>query len=158
MLATWHHSNRRAISSGPLFTYRKTSYTANSREVSKPQNSIVQCLHRSTIWQAFRQLCCRGACQISDRFEKPKPESRGFENSGDLAVRRPSAKWIETLAGIHSRTPHTVTPMYITYSLLTAQSPQLCILYNCGSILANNVLCQTKVRVLIRYLTLLEYH
>ena len=32
--------------------------------------------------------CCRGTCQISEQLEKFKPESRGFETSRDLAVRR----------------------------------------------------------------------
>ena len=32
-----------------------------------------------------------GACQISERLEKSKPESRGFETFRDLVVRRPSA-------------------------------------------------------------------
>ena len=35
--------------------------------------------------------CCRGAYQISERLEKSRPESRGFEISRNLAVRRPSA-------------------------------------------------------------------
>ena len=44
---------------------------------------------------APRQRCCRGACQISERLEKSKPESRDFETSRDLAVRRLTAQWIE---------------------------------------------------------------
>ena len=44
-----------------------------------------------SISQAFRQLCCRGACQILERLGKSKLESRGFETSRHLAVRRPSA-------------------------------------------------------------------
>ena len=39
--------------------------------------------------QVSQQLNCRGACQISERLEKYKPESRGLETSRDLAVRRP---------------------------------------------------------------------
>ena len=39
--------------------------------------------------------CCRGACQISERLEKSKPESRGFDASRDLVVGHPSALWIE---------------------------------------------------------------
>ena len=40
-------------------------------------------------------LTCRGTCQISKRWEKSKSESRGFETSRDLPVRRQSAKWIK---------------------------------------------------------------
>ena len=47
------------------------------------------------IWQATRQPCCRGACQISERLEKFKPESRGFETLRDLTVRRLSASCME---------------------------------------------------------------
>ena len=35
-----------------------------------------------------------------ERLEKSKPESRGFESLGDLAVRRPPAYWIEAHAPI----------------------------------------------------------
>ena len=37
-----------------------------------------------------RQRCWRGACLMSERLEKFKPESRGFETSWVFAVRRPS--------------------------------------------------------------------
>ena len=55
-------------------------------------------LPRSEIWQASRQRRCRDAFQIWERLEKSEPESRGFEASWDLAVRRPSYQWIEALA------------------------------------------------------------
>ena len=44
--------------------------------------------YRSEMSQASRQRCCRGACQMSERLKKYKLESRGFETSRDLAVRR----------------------------------------------------------------------
>ena len=65
--------------------------TAKSREVSKPRDWMLQWSYRSEIWQAPRQQRCRGTCQISERLEKSKPESRGFEASRDLAVRRLTA-------------------------------------------------------------------
>ena len=34
--------------------------------------------------------CCRGAYQISERLEKTKPDSRGFQISRDIVVRSPS--------------------------------------------------------------------
>ena len=37
---------------------------------------------------------------VSERLEKYKPESRGFETSRDLVVRRPPAQWIKALAEI----------------------------------------------------------
>ena len=38
-----------------------------------------------TLWNlsGISQPCCRGACQVSERLEKSKPESRGFEGSYD---------------------------------------------------------------------------
>ena len=44
---------------------------------------MLQLSYRSEIWQAHRQQ----RCQISERLEKFKPESRGFETSRDIAVR-----------------------------------------------------------------------
>ena len=57
----------------------------------KPRYWMLQWSYRSEIWQAPRQQRCRGTCQISERLEKFKPESRGFETSRDLAVRRLTA-------------------------------------------------------------------
>ena len=62
--------------------------TAKSRKFSKPRDWMLQWSYRSEIWQAPRQQRCRGTCQILERLEKFKPESRGFETSRDLAVRR----------------------------------------------------------------------
>ena len=53
--------------------------------------------YRTGIWQASRQRYCRGGCQISERLEKFNHESRGYEAPRGLAVRRPTALWIETL-------------------------------------------------------------
>ena len=69
--------------------------TAKIRTVSKPREWVLWLLYRSKIWQASRQRCCWGACQISERFGKFKPDSRGLETSWYLVVRHPSALWIE---------------------------------------------------------------
>ena len=53
--------------------------------------------YRSEIWQAPRWWCCRPSCVMLERLETFEPESRGFETSRELAVRRPPAKWIEAL-------------------------------------------------------------
>ena len=56
---------------------------ANSREVLKPRDYFNDRIGLK-FWQASRQHCCRGACQISERSERYKPESRGLETSRDL--------------------------------------------------------------------------
>ena len=87
----------------PLYRVRDSLHkvvrrlTAKSREVLWPREWMLYWSYRSEIWQAFRQRCCRGAYQISKRLEKSKPQSRCFETSRDLAVRRPYAWWIEAL-------------------------------------------------------------
>ena len=43
------------------------------------------------------EICCRCFCQIPERLEKFKPESRGFDTSRNLVIRRQSTKWIEAL-------------------------------------------------------------
>ena len=59
-----------------------------SREVSKPRDLFLELSDRSEIWQALRQHCCRCACQISKRYDDLKYQSRGFETSRDLTIRR----------------------------------------------------------------------
>ena len=65
--------------------------TARSREVSKPRDSGLNFSNRSEIWQVPRQRYCRGACQISERYDHCNIRSCGFETSRDLAVRRLTA-------------------------------------------------------------------
>ena len=69
--------------SGPLYT--------------KPLEWILKWSYRSVIWHTSRQRCCRGECQMSERFEKSKLASCGFESSRDVAIRRLFASWIEAL-------------------------------------------------------------
>ena len=56
-------------------------------------NKIV--LFWSHTGQLLRVYRCRGACRISERLKKSKLESRGFEASRDLLLRRLTAEWIE---------------------------------------------------------------
>ena len=75
-----------AMSSASLGLYSlsgKTSY----RKISWS----LEAANRSEIWQVPRQRCCRGACQISERYDHCNIQSRGFETSRDLTVRRLTA-------------------------------------------------------------------
>ena len=63
---------------------------ARSREVSKTRDSGLDFSNRFEISQAPRQQRCRDTCQISERYDHYNTQSRGFEPSRDLAVRRPS--------------------------------------------------------------------
>ena len=67
-----------------LFQYPIRRPIVRSREVSKPRDLWLKLSDRSEIWQALRQHCCRGACQISKRYDKSNYQSRGFETSRDL--------------------------------------------------------------------------
>ena len=69
-----------------LYSLSGKSLTAKSRKVSKPRDWMLQLGHCSDIWRTSWRHCCRCACQISERLEKSKHESRGFETSWDLAV------------------------------------------------------------------------
>ena len=66
-------------------SYRQISWSLEATRL------MLQWSYRSEIWQALQQQRCRGTCQISERLEKFKSESRGFETSRDLAVRRLTA-------------------------------------------------------------------
>ena len=66
-----------------LYSLSGKRLTAKSRQVSKQWDWMLQWSHRSEIWPASRQHCWRGACQLY------KPDSRGFETSRNIAVRRP---------------------------------------------------------------------
>ena len=75
------------------FQYPIRRLMVRSREVSKPRDWCLELSNCSEIWQAHRQHCCRGACQISERCDKSHYQSRGFETSRDLAIRRLSGYW-----------------------------------------------------------------
>ena len=73
--------------------YPKRRLFVRSREVSKPRDRYFKLSYRFEIWQAHRQHCCRSACQISERSDKSKYKSRGFETLRDLTKRRLFGYW-----------------------------------------------------------------
>ena len=73
--------------------YPKRRLFVRSRKVSKPRDLYLELSDRSEIWQALRQHCCRCACQISKRYDNSKYQSRGFETSRDLTIRRHFGYW-----------------------------------------------------------------
>ena len=52
---------------------------------------------RSDIWQAQRQQCCRCARQISKQYDDLNYQSRSFETSRDLTIRRLIGYWNSAL-------------------------------------------------------------
>ena len=73
---------------------------ARSCEVSKPRYLCLELSDRSEIWQVPRQQCCRGACQISKRYDDSNYQLRGFETSQDLRIRRLIVYWNRTFTNI----------------------------------------------------------
>ena len=70
------------------FQYPIRRLIVRAREVSKPRDWYLEPPDRSEIWQALRQHCCRIACQIKKRYDNLNYQSRGFETSRDLTIRR----------------------------------------------------------------------
>ena len=80
---------RRAHDTGPLFIKMGVGGVL-PQDIAKSRSRKIRC-YNDRIALKFDRRFCRDACQILDRLEKSKPETRGFETSQDLAVRRPSA-------------------------------------------------------------------
>ena len=76
-----------------LFQYPTRRLIVRSREVSKPLDLYLELYDRSDIWQAHWQHCYRCACQISKRCNDWNYQSRGFETSLDLMIRRIIGYW-----------------------------------------------------------------
>ena len=72
---------------------QKRRLIVRSRKVSKPRDWYFKLSNRFEIWQAYRQHCCRSACQISERSDNSKYKSRGFETLRDLTERRLFRYW-----------------------------------------------------------------
>ena len=73
--------------------YADGRFTPKSRGVSKPRDWMLWWSDRSELWQASRQQrCCRGACQISERYDHYNIQSRGFETLRNLSVLRASVR------------------------------------------------------------------
>ena len=49
------------------------------RKVLKALDWLLKCSYCFDIWQAIRQQCCWGACQISQRSDNSKYKSCGFK-------------------------------------------------------------------------------
>ena len=76
-----------------LLQYLIRCLIVRSREVSKPWLLCLELTDHSEIWQAPRQQCCRGACQISEWYDISNYQSCGFESSLDLMTRRLIGYW-----------------------------------------------------------------
>ena len=70
------------------FQYPIKRLTVRTRKVSKPRDLYLELFDRSEILQAARQQGCRSACRISKRCHNLNFQSRGFETSRDLPIRR----------------------------------------------------------------------
>ena len=87
MLEEW--VNVQAISRWSLRSNRRAiKYRIRSHKDSKPRDPGLYFSNHSESWQAHRQQCCRDAGQISERYDQYNIQSRGFEISRALAVRR----------------------------------------------------------------------
>ena len=75
----------------PLYPIRRL--IIRFREVSNPWDLYLKLSDRSEIWQARRHHCCRGASQISKRCDDSNGQSRRFETSRDLTIRRLIGYW-----------------------------------------------------------------
>ena len=86
LLDSWGWTGRGIRSWVPFQYPRKTSYR-EVLQVSKLRDLYLEFSDRFEIWQAHRQHCCWGACQISERSDNSKYKSRGFETLCDLMIR-----------------------------------------------------------------------
>ena len=86
------HSHKRMVTWAP-FQYPIRRLIVRSREVSKPRDWCLELSDCSEIWQAPQQRCCRGACQMSEQCDNSNYQSRGFETSRDLTIRRLIGYW-----------------------------------------------------------------
>ena len=66
---------------GPVSVSDKTSYR-------KPWRREIGCSHRFEIWQAHRQQCCRGRCEMLERSDNSNYKSCGFKTLRDLTIIR----------------------------------------------------------------------
>ena len=71
-----------------LFQYRIWRLIIRSRKVWKPRDLYLELHDCSAIWQAHWHQCCRCVCQISKRCDNLNYQSRGFDISRDLKIRR----------------------------------------------------------------------
>ena len=108
------------------FQYPIRRFIIRSREVSNPRNDYLylKLSDRSEIWQAFREHCCWCACQISKLCDNWYYQSRGFETSRNLTIRRLILYWnkVKLFYSIHSG---TVTDYQMPNGAMPFASPLL---------------------------------
>ena len=83
-----------------LFQYTIRRLIVRSRKVSKQWDLYWELSDCSDIWHAPRQQCCRGVCRISKWCDNSNYQSRGFESSRDLTIRRLIGYWNWALLSI----------------------------------------------------------
>ena len=86
-LPQWHSNLGCQQTTGPRFNIWLRCLIIRSCEDLKLQDLCLELSDRSEIWQAHRQQCCRGACQISKRCNKSNYQSCGSKVSRDLTIR-----------------------------------------------------------------------
>ena len=79
------------------FQYPTRRLIVRSCEVSKLWDLCLKLSDRSEIWQAPRQQCCRGTCQISKWCNSSNYQTCVFETSQDLTIIRLMGYWNGTL-------------------------------------------------------------
>ena len=75
------------------FQYSIRRLIVRSCKAAKPQDWLLKSLHCFGIWQAHRQHCCWGACQISEWLYNSKYKSCGFETLRNLTIRCLMGYW-----------------------------------------------------------------
>ena len=85
--------NKKRVTVSRPFLWDMNKDEVRSRKASKPQDVYLELCDRSEIWQARRQQCCLRACQISKRCDDFNYQSRGFESSRNLMIRRLIGYW-----------------------------------------------------------------
>ena len=85
------------IHSWTQFQYLLRHLIIRSRKVSKLWNLYLELPYCSEIWQAHQQHCCRWACQISKWCDNQNHQSRSFETSQDLTIKRLIGYWNRAL-------------------------------------------------------------
>ena len=75
------------------FQFPLKRLTVRSHKVLKQRDLYLELPERAEIWQAPRQQGCRSNCQISKRCDNLSYQSRGYETSRDLTIRRLIGYW-----------------------------------------------------------------
>ena len=78
---------------GAMFQCLIRRRMVRSRKVSKPRYLYLELFDSSEIWQASRQQCCRGVCQIAKQCDDLNYQSRGFDALWDPTISRVIGYW-----------------------------------------------------------------